>query len=699
MSDASINIEATDYLDIAQWGTTVGLYGETRGNFHTVASSKTEPSNNFAVHSNVGDVVGERNISDVTEYRQTVRYCPQEEEGDRTDFLEDMEHFLTYFGLTTGYSPSVPPPAVPAGPWGATDFVTQWMIGDHPNTKSFVFPAVDYEPRTYNGTINVWEPSGDLAAGYPKTFTTWDDPNFLLSDTGGPGLYTVAISGTYEQFPDITRVQSWWTYDEVLSAQRSVLNVGHVGWKSLQRIGGGYGLEHFTYGNADISGLEAFDSMDGMFFQAFNLKSVNLDGMVIPPIVTRWRLLTARCFDLWEIDLSGVTFNNCGNLTNMLSWECAAAANVTFPDNVFAAPNFDMHSFTSLSPDNSVAAESYSRFLIQAAAYVQANGGPLYRYIEWQDGVEDDYVPGFLYTKEAAVARNYLINTAGWTILDGGGLGWEPVPMVVTEMTVDFEASEYVTVEFVGHQHAVNPHDGRINFSVVWNDTLKLANFDDTKTGSAKYVDFFGFGIPSFGVTQTNASGSKATVSTTCEHRDAFKENGDHLVGQNGLCTSVLSYDFSGLPDETTPAGLEADMSADNNDWIVDSTDLNDSNDAFDTFNFTGHVYTPIMSISYYYDLFFEYWSGFVTLDSLEIVGPDTAPKNSDTQYICIGHWSDGSSPQIGALWSIPPAAYVSIDANTGLLTAGSPPFDPLIPITAEFDGLSVIKQVLLVDP
>jgi hypothetical protein len=163
---------------------------------------------------------------------------------------------------------------------------------------------------------------------------------------------------------------------------------------------------------------------------------------------------------------------------------------------------------------------------------------------------------------------------------------------VVTGLTINMAAGQYVTIEVSGHNHTENSHAAGL--AVGYAD---VSDFLPHETGEA-FKSWDGFGVPTFGVTLgDNATPSAATVTFSMTHTDTNDENGDHFVGKNLTPRCELKMDFEGIPTSNTAALLETDFGANTNDMlvpIVDSIDTADSNSAFDTFSFSAHANTDL---------------------------------------------------------------------------------------------------------
>jgi uncharacterized protein YjlB len=84
------------------------------------------------------------------------------------------------------------------------------------------------------------------------------------------------------------------------------------------------------------------------------------------------------------------------------------------------------------------------------------------------------------------------------------------------------------------------------------------------------------------------------------------------------------------------------------------------------------------------------------TLNSITISGPDAVNENSSSDYICTGHYSDGSTQDVTALatW-IETSPYASID-NNGHLTTTEVGSNQSITVTAVYQIKSAIKTIMI---
>jgi len=189
------------------------------------------------------------------------------------------------------------------------------------------------------------------------------------------------------------------------------------------------------------------------------------------------------------------------------------------------------------------------------------------------------------YTQSAVYCGTDFIGNLGTFLTQFGDV---QSSKIVTGLTVNMSAGNYVTVEVTGHNHGALAHAAGL--SVGYAD---VSDFFPHELGEA-FAAWDGYGVPDFGVTLgDNASPSSASVSFTMNHVDTNDENGDHLVGKNITPRCELKMDFEGIPTSNTATLLEADFGANTNDMLVplvDSVDSSDSNAAFDTFSFTAHA-------------------------------------------------------------------------------------------------------------
>ena len=167
---------------------------------------------------------------------------------------------------------------------------------------------------------------------------------------------------------------------------------------------------------------------------------------------------------------------------------------------------------------------------------------------------------------------------------------------VVTSLTINMSAGNYVTIDITGHQHGANAHAAGLTLGYA--DVSNFLPHEATES----FVSWDGFGIPEdttagdtvFKITGGgNASPSSASVTFSMDHKDQTDEAGAHLVGKNITPRCEGSVDFIGVPTSVTTTALEADFASNVNNMdtpLCDSTDTNDSNSDFDTFACAFHA-------------------------------------------------------------------------------------------------------------
>jgi preprotein translocase subunit Sss1 len=83
-----------------------------------------------------------------------------------------------------------------------------------------------------------------------------------------------------------------------------------------------------------------------------------------------------------------------------------------------------------------------------------------------------------------------------------------------------------------------------------------------------------------------------------------------------------------------------------------------------------------------------------VELTSITISGPGSMEENTTSQYVCMAHYSDGTSAEVSPVWS-ENSTFASIDGS-GLLGAANVAADENVTVTARFDG-QVDTQALVI--
>jgi hypothetical protein len=148
--------------------------------------------------------------------------------------------------------------------------------------------------------------------------------------------------------------------------------------------------------------------------------------------------------------------------------------------------------------------------------------------------------------------------------------GFSNTNIAVTEMSVRFEAGQYPTIDMTGHVHTANPHEAGTAAGYI--------NCQSCIASSA------GFGIPTWSgqTIGANATPSSASVTISFNHVDKIAQNGTHFAGKNIRGQATMTESFIGLPTTPTPTGWTADSY---------STSVADSNEDFDTSEWSGHRY------------------------------------------------------------------------------------------------------------
>jgi hypothetical protein len=178
---------------------------------------------------------------------------------------------------------------------------------------------------------------------------------------------------------------------------------------------------------------------------------------------------------------------------------------------------------------------------------------------------------------------------------------------LLDSLTINMTAADYCTVDFAGHNHAVNAHDGGATpTGATRADALALGIFDGSDFMPHEVAEAFngwdGFGVPDFGIAiGADSSPSSATVTFSFgAHNDQIDESGDHLVGKSITPKCELTMDFAGVPTSNTKALLNIDFAANTNSMlgaVTDSVADSDGNTEFDTFSLVGHAFTDLATV------------------------------------------------------------------------------------------------------
>lgn len=169
---------------------------------------------------------------------------------------------------------------------------------------------------------------------------------------------------------------------------------------------------------------------------------------------------------------------------------------------------------------------------------------------------------------------------------------------IITQMTANLTAENYVKVDFTFHNHIANAHAasvGTCNMVAMFPNHAAIVS--PAKPAEAFYL-WDGFGVPNFGVTVgANASPKSATVTLSLDHKDAQDQAGEHLIGKSMTPRAELKMDFEGIPTSNTKALLVADFALNFGlllSPVISDISTSDSNTAFDSFIFTAKA-TPAL--------------------------------------------------------------------------------------------------------
>jgi len=178
---------------------------------------------------------------------------------------------------------------------------------------------------------------------------------------------------------------------------------------------------------------------------------------------------------------------------------------------------------------------------------------------------------------------------------------------LLDSITINMTAADYCTVDFAGHNHESNPHDGGATpTGATRADALALGIFDGSDFLPHEVAEAFdgwnGFGVPDFGVaTGADSVPASATVNLSFEsHVDDIDDQGDHFSGENKTPKCDLTMDFLGTPTSNTKALLNVDFAANTNDMlgaVTDDVSGEDANESADTFALVGHAFTNLATV------------------------------------------------------------------------------------------------------
>ena len=139
----------------------------------------------------------------------------------------------------------------------------------------------------------------------------------------------------------------------------------------------------------------------------------------------------------------------------------------------------------------------------------------------------------------------------------------------VDELSIHFEEGQYATVTIRGHQHAEAPHS-------------TLEGLADV---SAAVVAAAGFGVP---IITGQVPGADATpismdITFRATHVDRTGADGNHFAGKSITFRADATTTWLGIPTTALPTNWTTDS--------VTGATGNDSNQDFDEFVWTGHIF------------------------------------------------------------------------------------------------------------
>lgn len=155
------------------------------------------------------------------------------------------------------------------------------------------------------------------------------------------------------------------------------------------------------------------------------------------------------------------------------------------------------------------------------------------------------------------------------------GFGGLENAIIITGMTVNFNAGEYATVQIDG---------------IVYDDNhptvaIGVADFSSTIPAGA------GFGVPLVDGTTlgTVASGASVTVTCTCDLKSAIGSDGNNFANAHISFESSCTAEYVGLPSV-----YKSDPGALLGIWTTDSHAVSDENEEFDSTSWAGHFYQDL---------------------------------------------------------------------------------------------------------
>lgn len=157
---------------------------------------------------------------------------------------------------------------------------------------------------------------------------------------------------------------------------------------------------------------------------------------------------------------------------------------------------------------------------------------------------------------------------------------------IVTGLTINMTANDYVTIDITGHNHVANAHAAGLSIGYA-----DVSDFLPHEPGEA-FAAWDGFGVPEFGLGSDGEGATSATVTFSMTHVDQIAQDGSHLVGKNITPRAELSMSVVGDSSALSASAVQSSLLANTNTMggvLVDSFDVNDSNSVFDTWAFTAH--------------------------------------------------------------------------------------------------------------
>ncbi len=366
----------------------------------------------------------------------------------------------------------------------ATDFITRWAVSS--NNETITIPTVS--TLTYNYSVNWGDGTTDInvTGNATHTYTT-------------PGQYLVSISGT---FPRI-RFNNAGDKDKIVAIEQW----GNNSWTNMREAF--YGCSNLVIDAPDVPDLSDVTNLSFMFHSATSLVSglenwdvrtiVNMSSMFegasqFNGAIGNWNTRNAK--NMSRMFFGATAFNqNIGNwnvakATNMSfmftfasnfnqdigNWNVGKVTNMSLMLNNASSfdqnlGNWDISSVTNMSNmffNSQLSTKNYDATLI---GWNTLDTG------ETQIPTNVIFRAGESKYCVAAAQRQDLIDTFGWTILDGGSLGCGDSTDFITLWEVT-TAGESITIPTTGsgYNYSVNWGDGQTDTGFTGNATHAYAN-------------------------------------------------------------------------------------------------------------------------------------------------------------------------------------------------------------------------------